>query len=105
MLSSTARRREMLWRKGIHCCARCGQPLAGPHQATLEHIVLKSAGGRTTRSNLTLSHAQCNQKAGHALWRMMREIRADAKRDRTFVPAAFWYEGLLAPASSSRVAP
>ncbi len=58
----------MLWRLGVRRCFRCGGELAGPNQATLEHMVPRSAGGRTTRANLSLSHEQCNRSAGKHLW-------------------------------------
>jgi len=101
MPSSTARRRVMLWRKGIRRCSRCGQPLDAPDQATLEHIVPKSAGGRTTRSNLSLSHPECNRRAGQALWFALR--RGAAVPEKRTLAATFWYESLLAPSPSSRV--
>lgn len=93
-MSSTSRRRMMLWRKGVRQCARCGEALAGPDQATLDHIVPQSAGGQTTRDNLTLSHAECNRAAGRRLWlerQHGQEPRAAAKRP---VTATFWYESL-----------
>ncbi|MBI4500199.1 MAG: HNH endonuclease [Gemmatimonadetes bacterium] len=93
----------MLWRKGLRRCARWGQSLDGPHQATLEHIVPKSAGGRTTRTNLTLSHAKCNGIAGQALWQMVRQRPTELARNKTSLSAAFWYGNLYLPAPSARV--
>lgn len=84
----------MLWRKGVRQCARCGEALTGPDQATLDHIVPRSTGGQTTRANLTLSHAECNRAAGRRLWlerQRGQETRAAEKRS---VTATFWYESL-----------
>lgn len=103
MPSSTARRRVMLWRKGVRQCARCGQALGGPEQATLEHIIPKSAGGRTTRINLSLAHAECNRLAGRALWFELRRDRTDRSPEKRPLTADFWYENLLDAEPSSRV--
>ena len=102
-MSSASRRRMMLWRRGIRECARCGEPLAGPERATLEHIVPRSAGGRTTRANLTLAHAECNRAAGRRLWLGRRRgLLAPVATERS-LPATFWYERLRVGSLSLRV--
>ncbi|MBI4420725.1 MAG: HNH endonuclease [Gemmatimonadetes bacterium] len=103
MPSSAARRRIMLWRKGVRRCSRCGEPLDGPDQATLEHAVPRSAGGRTTRANLTLSHPHCNRRAGRALWLERRGGPTGHAAENQVRVAEFWYENLLAIMPSSRV--
>ena len=78
-MTAGRRRREMLWRLGVRRCFRCGGELPGPNQATLEHIMPRSLGGPTTRTNLSLSHDRCNRAAGRALW---LERTVDGEPDR-----------------------
>ncbi len=44
-------------------CFCCGRHV-GVKQATLEHILPRSLGGRHGRENLAISHAKCNSSRG-----------------------------------------
>ena len=48
---------------GFLRCYCCGKPMAASDR-TLEHIVPRSRGGKTTLSNLALSHSTCNERRG-----------------------------------------
>lgn len=51
--------RVSLWDRS-HKCMGCGKPIATFDEATLDHIIPRSKGGRTRLSNLQLMHAKCN---------------------------------------------
>jgi hypothetical protein len=57
-------------------------------------------GGRT---NLTLSHPDCNQQAGLALWLKVRREPDSRTAEKGPVTPEFWYQDLMAAAPSSRV--
>ncbi len=44
-------------------CSICGLPVE-PKEATLDHVVPRSKGGRGTKDNLKLAHYECNQLKG-----------------------------------------
>lgn len=41
-------------------CAICGLPITKEDDCTVDHIIPKSQGGRTTRGNCQLAHKLCN---------------------------------------------
>jgi 5-methylcytosine-specific restriction endonuclease McrA len=43
-------------------CAGCYKPIETLAEATLDHIVPRSKGGRTRLSNLQLMHSKCNSR-------------------------------------------
>jgi 5-methylcytosine-specific restriction endonuclease McrA len=55
-------RRNLFARDG-HCCQYCGQH--GPvHQLSIDHVVPRSQGGRTTWENVVCCCMRCNTKKG-----------------------------------------
>lgn len=43
-------------------CAGCGKPIETFEEASLDHIIPRSKGGRTRLCNLQLMHMRCNSK-------------------------------------------
>lgn len=58
--------RVKLYDKGNRC-AWCKNPIKTIQDATLDHIVPRSLGGRTRESNLQLMHRRCNSKKSSTL--------------------------------------
>lgn len=56
--------RARLMIKQKRMCALCGKPIENDIDATLDHIIPRSAGGATTEDNLQLAHKECNAKKG-----------------------------------------
>lgn len=50
-----------LWDRYKHCKG-CNKPFKSFEDATLDHIVPRSKGGRTRLSNLQLMHSRCNSR-------------------------------------------
>lgn len=48
-------------------CAGCGNKIETVFEATLDHVVPRSRGGRTRLSNVQLMHPKCNVKKGDAM--------------------------------------
>ena len=46
-------------------CALCGKPFAKMDDATVDHIIPLSKGGRDTPDNMQLAHNWCNQTKGN----------------------------------------
>lgn len=53
--------RVQLWDRS-HRCAGCGKEIKSFEDATLDHIIPRSKGGRTRLVNLQLMHPRCNSK-------------------------------------------
>lgn len=45
-----------------HNCWLCGKPIDSIEQATIDHVVPRSLGGRTRLMNIRLAHEKCNTK-------------------------------------------
>lgn len=66
-------------------CFVCKEHIATPEEATIEHIIPRSRGGSNSRTNLALSHRECNQAKGSDLvmdynpeeyLRLLRQLKA-----------------------------
>lgn len=85
MTESLGRYIPKLRRRDGDDCGLCGMPVdfalryPDPMSASVDHILPKSLGGRTTPSNLRLAHQSCNHERG-AGW--------NRKRRKTRVPVA-----------------
>lgn len=51
--------RVKLWDRS-HICTLCGKEIKDLRSASLDHIVPRSAGGRTRERNVRLAHKKCN---------------------------------------------
>jgi 5-methylcytosine-specific restriction endonuclease McrA len=51
--------------KGI--CFWCRQVML-VHEATFDHLIPRSRGGRNNRGNLVLAHGDCNAGRGNTIW-------------------------------------
>lgn len=45
-------------------CHLCGKPITKQEEFSLDHLIPKSQGGKTTTSNLKPAHRFCNMKRG-----------------------------------------
>jgi 5-methylcytosine-specific restriction endonuclease McrA len=57
------KRRRAHWHKNPHC-HYCGNPIASPDEATLDHKQPKSRGGKNSWANIVLSCFRCNNEKG-----------------------------------------
>jgi 5-methylcytosine-specific restriction endonuclease McrA len=63
-------KRKLLRERDGDDCHLCHAPMvfknrANPDFATLDHIVPRSLGGRSTLDNLKLAHRKCNERRGN----------------------------------------
>lgn len=45
-------------------CHLCGEPITKQQDFSLDHLIPKSQGGKTTPNNLKPAHKKCNRKRG-----------------------------------------
>lgn len=55
--------RKALMRRDNYCCQYCGDTLT-PSQVSIDHIIPKSKGGKTTYLNCVISCKYCNMQKG-----------------------------------------
>lgn len=72
-------RQALLERDGDECWF-CGLPVG--EDATIEHLVPKSAGGGNKLANYALAHAACNHKAADMPLVQKIELRANLRAER-----------------------
>ena len=53
-----------VYRAARGICAICGKTVA-PKDASLDHIIPVSKGGRHIRTNVQLTHVRCNKRKGN----------------------------------------
>lgn len=73
-LAASEKRRQKLRDRDGDECWFCGLPLGA--DATIEHLVPKSNGGRNALANYALAHSRCNQKAANLPLVKKIEMRA-----------------------------
>ncbi|QDV27747.1 HNH endonuclease [Aureliella helgolandensis] len=61
--SSVRFNRKNLFSRDNHCCQYCGQ-VRPTNQLSLDHVVPRSHGGKTTWENIVCSCLQCNSRKG-----------------------------------------
>jgi HNH endonuclease len=88
-----------LWDRSHTCCfIRCPHPLRKIEtfeEATLDHILPKSAGGRTRLANLQLMHRECNGAKGHdipAQYSPLARIPTDSHKHYLRDPQQHWWK-------------
>lgn len=68
------RLRDLWWRRQNGKCRWCGSPV-NRNDATADHIVEKSKGGKTKKKNICMSCADCNNKRSNGC-RYQEHVRA-----------------------------
>lgn len=73
-------RQKILARDG-NLCFYCGVEMPND-DITLEHLIPRSMGGKTTPENIVLAHAYCNNRAGILCYDEKLALRGKIKRPR-----------------------
>lgn len=74
-----------LWDRS-HRCRGCGKEIEQFEDASLDHIIPRSKGGRTRLCNLQLMHKNCNSKKSNIIttilprWRFQKALTAAQSR-------------------------
>lgn len=56
--------RENVYLRDQHRCQYCGKT-CGPRELTLDHVIPRARGGKTTWRNVVTACGECNRRKGH----------------------------------------
>lgn len=56
--------RAMIAKREYPVCYLCGKTIKRQNEVSQDHLICKSAGGKTTADNLCIAHKVCNNKRG-----------------------------------------
>lgn len=62
------KQREKLIKRDGLLCALCRLPIISEQQATVDHDIPRSKGGRSNLRNLQLAHKSCNGRKSNKTW-------------------------------------
>lgn len=77
-MAKDSNKRKRLWQK-IRICFVCGEKITKYEDASLEHVLPKSKGGKSNIRNLTLSHKICNHMRGNIICRLVWQLKIKIK--------------------------
>jgi 5-methylcytosine-specific restriction endonuclease McrA len=83
-------------------CWLCGRPALPSDPLEVDHVIPRSAGGKTERGNLHAAHASCNRSRGG---RGGGQLEANRRLTRKPVIREIESQKILGPQSENRIEP